>query len=84
MYIYLPNEVIVQKIHKYYEEEREIIHVSLPEGYKTVPIEKLKAVFNIDERECAQAIGYNEECFDNEAKIAKKAKNVDDDNANKD
>ena len=84
MYTYPPNEVIAQKIRKYYKEEREIIRVSPPEGYKTVSIEKLKAVPNIDEREYAQAIGYDEECSDDEAKIAKKAKNVDDDDADED
>ena len=75
MYTYPPNEVIAQKIRKYYKEEREIICVSPPEGYKTVSIEKLKAVPNIDEREYAQAMGYDEECSDDEAK------NVDDDSA---
>ena len=57
MYTYPPNEVIAQKIRKYYKEERGIIRVSPPEGYKTVSIEKLKAVPNIDEREYAQAMG---------------------------
>ena len=75
MYTYPPNEVIAQKIRKYYKEERGIIRVSPPEGYKTVSIEKLKAVPNIDEREYAQAMGYDEECSDDEAK------NVDDDGA---
>ena len=75
MYTYPPNKVIAQKIRKYYKEEREIIRVSPPEGYKTVSIEKLKAVPNIDEREYAQAMGYDEECSDDEAK------NVDDDGA---
>src|ERR1044071_2398699 len=84
MYTYPPNEVIAQKIRKYYKEEREIIHVSPPEGYKTIPIEKLKAVSNIDEKELAQAMGYDEECSDDEAKIVKKAKNVNDDDADED
>ena len=85
MYTYPPNEVIAQKICKYYKKERGIIHVSPPEGYKSVPIEKLKGVSNIDGRDLAEAMGYNEECSDDEAKIAKKiakkakkAKNVDD------
>ena len=84
MYTYPPNKVIAQKIRKYYEKERRIICVSSPEGYKTVPIEKLKAVSNIDEWEYAQAIGYDEDYSDDEAKIAKKAKNVDDDDADED
>ena len=84
MYTYPPNEVIAEKIRKYYKEERGIICVSPPEGYKTVPTKKLKAVPNIDEREYVQAIGYDEECSDDEAKIAKKAKNVDDDDADED
>ena len=83
MYTYPPNEVIAEKICKYYKEERGIICIS-PEGYKTVPIEKLKGVPNIDGRDLAEAIGYDEECFDDEAKIAKKAKNVDDDDADED
>ena len=47
----------------------------------TVSIEKVKAVPNIDKREYAQAMGYDEECSDDEAK---KAKNVDDDDAGED
>ena len=81
MYTYPSNEVIAQKIRKYYKEERGIIRVSPSEAYKTVSIEKLKAVSNIDEWEYAQAIGYDEDYSDDEAKIAKKAKNVDDDGA---
>src|SRR5256885_16032224 len=76
MYTYPSNEVIAEKIRKYYKEERGIIRVSLPEGYKTVSIEKLKGVSNIDGRDLAEAMGYDEECSDNEAK------NVIDDDAN--
>ena len=68
MYTYPSDEVIAQRIRKYYKEERGIICVSPSESYKTVPIEKLKAVPNIDEREYAQAMGYDEECSDNETK----------------
>jgi hypothetical protein len=78
MYTYPPNEVIAQKIRKYYKEERGIIRVSPPEGYKTVPIKKLKAVPNIDEKELAQAMGYDEECSDDDAK------NINDDDADED
>ena len=84
MYTYPPNEIVAEKIRKYYKKERGIIRISPPEGYKTISIEKLKAVPNIDEREYAQAIGYDEECSDDETKIAKKAKNVDDDDADED
>ena len=84
MYTYPPNKVIAQKICKYYKEERGIIRVSPSEGYKTVSIEKLKAVPNIDEREYTQAIEYDEEYSNNKAKIAKKTKNIDDDNADDD
>src|SRR2546429_3468658 len=75
MYTYPSDKVIAEKIRKYYKEERGIICISPPEGYKTVPIEKLKVVPNIDEREYAQAMGYDEKCSDDEAK------NVDDDGA---
>ena len=84
MYTYPPNEIISEKIRKYYK--RGIIHVSPPEGYKTIPIEKLKAVPNIDEKELAQAMGYDEEYSDDDAKNVDDddAKNVDDDDADED
>ena len=78
IYTYPPNEVIAEKIRKYYKEERGIIRMSPSEGYKTIPIEKLKAVPNIDEKELAQAMGYDEEYSDDDAK------NVDDDDADED
>ena len=64
MYTYLPNNVLAQKIRKYYTEERGTVHIPPPKGCKIIPVKKIvPMVPNINKKELAEANGI-EECSD--------------------
>ena len=70
---YQPYSTLAEGIRWYYEKERGRVHVTPPEGYKTVPIEKIEKQSQpieqcpkIDKKEYARAMGY-EECSDDDA-----------------
>jgi len=66
MYTYPPNNVLAQKIRKYYTEERGTVRIPLPKGCKIIPVKKIvPMVPNINEKELAEANGI-EECSDDD------------------
>ena len=65
-YNYPTNMEIAEMIRKYHNKQRGQMRVTPPEGYKTVPIEKIQGCPKVDEKEYAQAMGI-EESSDDEA-----------------
>ncbi len=61
MYTYPPNNVLAQKIRKYYTEERGTVHIPPPKGCKIIPVKKIIPMMpNINEKEWAPDNGIEE------------------------